>query len=173
MRGTIEAAGCQLSSKEAVLISRHSRTVVRTGLAIAIPVGTYARIAPCSVLAVKRSIDVGAGVIGADCRGELGAVLINNSEDEFCVQQGDRIAQLILGKISALAVEEASVLGDTSTGLHSGPANSFGGNPGTLSTTNEELSTPFKSNPKFSSVQYPRRVQDRDDNAWLQVISMS
>ena len=58
------------------------------GLAIAIPVGTYARIALGSGLVVKRSIDVGAGVVDAEYRSKLGGALINNPDDKFRVQQG-------------------------------------------------------------------------------------
>ena len=92
MRGTIGAARYDLSSSEAILIPGPSRTVVRTGLAIVIPVGTYARIALPSRITAKRSNDVGAGVVEADYRAKLGFVLINDSDDEFRVQQGDRIA---------------------------------------------------------------------------------
>ena len=59
-------------------------------------------LAPRSGLAVRKYIDVGAGVIDADYRGEIGVVLFNHSEDDFQVKQGDRIAQLILEKIAKL-----------------------------------------------------------------------
>ena len=62
--------------------------MVRTGLAIAIPVGTYARIAPRSIFAVKQSIDVGVGVVDADYRGDLGVDPINNSDDKFGSSKG-------------------------------------------------------------------------------------
>ena len=63
---------------------------------------------------MKRSIDVGAGVVDADYRGDLGVVLINNPDHEFRVQQGDRIAQLILENTNTLPVEEVSGLDDNS-----------------------------------------------------------
>ena len=113
VRGTIGAAGYDLSSVEAVLIPGRSRAVVRTKLAIAVPVGTYARIAPRSGRAVNQSIDVEAGVVDAYYCGKLGVVLINNSDDEFRIQQGDRIGHLILEKISTPAVEDMSALDDT------------------------------------------------------------
>ena len=65
VKSTIGAAGYDLSSAEVILIPRHSRAVVWTGLAIAIPVGTYARIAPRSGIAVKQPIDVEAVVVDA------------------------------------------------------------------------------------------------------------
>ena len=69
---------------------------MKTGLAEVIPEGTYARIVPPSGLVVKHFIDVGAGVVDADYRGEVGVVLFNHATDDCRVRQGDRIAQLIL-----------------------------------------------------------------------------
>ncbi len=57
--------------------------MVKTGLSIAIPPGTYARVAPRSGLAVKHYIDTGAGVVDEDYRGEVGVVLFNHSETDF------------------------------------------------------------------------------------------
>ena len=65
---------------------------------IALPPGCYGRIAPRSGLAIKKFIDVGAGVIDADYRGEVGVILFNFSDSDFMVNMGDRIAQLILEK---------------------------------------------------------------------------
>ena len=87
---TIGAVGYELSSTEAVLITGRRRAVVPTGLAIAILAGAYAFIAQPSGFAVKPSIDVGAGVVHTDYRDKLGVVLINNSDDEFHVEQGDQ-----------------------------------------------------------------------------------
>ena len=92
VRGTFGAFGYDLSSAKAVFILGHSRVVVQTGLTIGIPVGTYAHIAPCSGLAVKWSIDAGAGFVDASYHGEVGVILIHNSDNEFRVQEGDRIA---------------------------------------------------------------------------------
>ena len=58
------------------------------------PPGCYGRVAPRSGLAVKKFIDLGAGVIDSDYRGELGVVLFNFSNEDFCINTGDRIAQL-------------------------------------------------------------------------------
>ena len=69
-----------------------------TGLAISFPAGLYARIAPRSGLALKRFIDVGAGVVDGDYCGEVGVVLFNHGDQDFQVKMGDRIAQLILEK---------------------------------------------------------------------------
>ena len=90
--------------------------VVKTGISIAVPEGCYGRIAPRSGLAVKKFIDVGAGVIDADYRGEVGVVLFNHSEEDFKVKPGDRIAQLILEKIDTPQVKEVEELPDTTHG---------------------------------------------------------
>lgn len=66
--------------------------MVSTGISMAIPEGYYGRVAPRSGLAVKNFIDVGAGVIDSDYRGELKVLLFNFSEVDFEVKKGDRIA---------------------------------------------------------------------------------
>lgn len=99
MRATDGAAGYDLRSSENVVILPQYRKLVSTDLIISIPSNHYARIAPRSGLSVKE-IDVGAGVVDFDYRGILKVLLINNSNREFQVQVGDRIAQLILEKCS-------------------------------------------------------------------------
>ena len=66
----------------------HGRAVVKTGLQIAIPAGTYARVAPRSGLAVKHFIDTGAGVVDEDYRGEVGVVLFNHADTPFQGEAG-------------------------------------------------------------------------------------
>ena len=92
------------------MIPSKGKGVVQTGLAISFPLGVYARIAPRSGLAVKKFIDVGAGVVDSDYRGEIGVVLFNHSVVDFPVPVGDRIAQLILEKIKTPAVQKVIVL---------------------------------------------------------------
>ena len=66
---------------------------------MAIPIGNYGRVAPRSGLAVKNFVDVGAGVVDSDYRGEVKVLLFNfHPEDSFTVKPGDRIAQLIIEK---------------------------------------------------------------------------
>jgi hypothetical protein len=89
---------------------------VKTDLSIAIPVGTYARVAPRSGLAWKHSIDVGAGIIDADYRGPVGVILFNHSDTDFTIQAGDRIAQLILQLIITPQVLEVEDLDTTTRG---------------------------------------------------------
>ena len=83
---------------------------------MAIPEGHYGRVAPRSGLAVKNFIDVGAGVIDCDYRGALGVVLFNHSADDFHIKPGDRIAQLIIEKISTPDVVEVDDLDETARG---------------------------------------------------------
>jgi len=72
--------------------------------------------APRSGLAWKNHIDVGAGVVDADYRGNVGVILFNHGEADFTVKQGDRVAQLILEKVEIARVVEASELPDTQRG---------------------------------------------------------
>ena len=106
IRGSKGAAGYDLHAAEKCVIQANTRGVVKTGIAIEIPKGLYARIAPRSGLSVKKSIDVGAGVVDRDYRGEIGVVLINHSSKDFEVNVGDRIAQMILEQIKTPEVEE-------------------------------------------------------------------
>ena len=115
-RGSEEAAGYDIASAEDTVVPAKGKTVVKTGISVAIPEGCYGRIAPRSGLAVKRFIDVGAGVIDADYRGEIGVVLFNHSDEDFVVKPGDRIAQLLLEKIETPTVKEAEELPDTKRG---------------------------------------------------------
>ena len=115
-RATEDAAGYDLASAEETVVPAKGKTVVKTGISIAIPEGCYGRIAPRSGLAVKNFIDVGAGVIDADYRGEVGVVLFNHSDEDFKVKQGDRIAQLILEKICTPQVKETVELPSTVRG---------------------------------------------------------
>ena len=107
IRGSSGAAGYDLTSTESHVILPGHRAVVGTGLAIEIPEGTYGRIAPRSGLAVKSGIQVGAGVVDSDYRGEVKVVLFNQDHtNTYIVKPGYRIAQLILEKIECPAVEE-------------------------------------------------------------------
>lgn len=73
--------------------------LVDTDISIAVPVGTYGRVAPRSGLASKHSIDVGAGVIDADYRGPVKVLLFNLSDNDFDVAVGERVAQLIIERV--------------------------------------------------------------------------
>ncbi|KAL1348633.1 deoxyuridine 5'-triphosphate nucleotidohydrolase [Arachis hypogaea] len=110
------SAGYDLSSAVETKIPARGKALVATDLSISIPEGTYARIAPRSGLALKHSIDVGAGVIDADYRGPVGVILFNHSDVDFEVKVGDRVAQLILEKIVTPDVVEVEDLDSTVRG---------------------------------------------------------
>ena len=115
-RSTDGAAGYDLCASQNCTIPTKGKGLVKTRFSLSFPVGLYARIAPRSGLALKKFIDVGAGVVDADYRGEVGVVLFNHGDQDFEVKMGDRIAQLILEKISTPEVEEVSALEDTVRG---------------------------------------------------------
>ncbi|PIA55706.1 hypothetical protein AQUCO_00700189v1 [Aquilegia coerulea] len=109
-KGSVLSAGYDLSSATETKVPARGKALIPTDLSIAIPEGTYARVAPRSGLAWKHSIDVGAGVIDADYRGPVGVILFNHSDVDFEVKIGDRIAQLIIEKIMTPDVVEVDDL---------------------------------------------------------------
>lgn len=116
LRGSNDAAGYDLSSAVQAIVPARGRQLIATDLAIAVPPGTYGRVAPRSGLALKKGIDVGAGVIDADYRGSVGVILFNHSDEEFRIEPGDRIAQLILERIVTPPILEVEDLDATSRG---------------------------------------------------------
>lgn len=96
VRASSGAAGYDLSAAHDAVIPAKGKGIVKTDLCMIVPPGTYGRIAPRSGLAVKSFIDVGAGVIDSDYRGNVGIVLFNFGTTDFNVAHGDRVAQLIL-----------------------------------------------------------------------------
>jgi dUTP pyrophosphatase len=115
-RATELAAGYDISASEDAKIPSHGRFAVSTGISIGLPGGTYGRIAPRSGLAYKFGIDVLAGVIDADYRGEVKVILYNFGEHPFVIQKGDRIAQLIIEKNETPDVMIVADIGDTVRG---------------------------------------------------------
>jgi dUTP pyrophosphatase len=126
-------AGYDLFSTEYVTLEPGQRTLISTGLSIAIPEGYYGRIAPRSGLAVKKGIDVMAGVIDSTYRGEVKILLINlnfegynltpsvyesmfGSGNKIDIKPGDRIAQLIIEKCYSSEWTEMETLNDTQRG---------------------------------------------------------
>lgn len=112
-RGSLGACGLDIHSVQELTIKSGQRESVRTGLAVAIPTGFYGRTAPRSGLAFNRGVDVLAGVIDADYRGEIICLLINFGEQDFKVNVGDRIAQLLIEKVATLEPEWTEKLNST------------------------------------------------------------
>ncbi|XP_039073979.1 deoxyuridine 5'-triphosphate nucleotidohydrolase, mitochondrial isoform X1 [Hyaena hyaena] len=115
-KGSARAAGYDLYSAYDYTVPPMEKALVKTDIQIALPSGCYGRIAPRSGLAAKHFIDVGAGVIDEDYRGNVGVVLFNFGKEKFEVKKGDRIAQLICERIFYPEIEEVQVLDDTERG---------------------------------------------------------
>lgn len=115
-RASAAAAGYDLSSAEDTVIPARGKGLAKTDIAIAVPAGTYGRVAPRSGLALKKGIDVGAGVIDADYRGNVGVILFNHGDEPFEIKRGDRIAQLILERIVTPDVDLVDDLDATDRG---------------------------------------------------------
>jgi dUTP pyrophosphatase len=116
VRGSAFAAGYDLFAAHAGIVPARGKALIKTNIAIQLPSGTYGRVAPRSGLAWKHSIDVGAGVIDEDYRGDVGVILFNFSDTDFAIAEGDRIAQLILEKYAVADVVEAEELEDSVRG---------------------------------------------------------
>ena len=116
VRGSDGAAGYDLASAYDYVVPARGKELVKTDLSIAIPKDTYARIAPRSGLAWKHFIDTGAGVVDYDYRGNVGVILFNHGEKDFEVKKGDRVAQLILERITTPEVAEVEDLDATDRG---------------------------------------------------------
>lgn len=94
------------------------RSIVGTGLFIELPIGFEAQVRPRSGLAAKKGITVlnTPGTIDADYRGEIGVILVNLSNEDFIIENGERIAQLVIAKHERAEWVEVEELSDTSRG---------------------------------------------------------
>jgi deoxyuridine 5'-triphosphate nucleotidohydrolase len=115
-RGTEQAAGLDLYAAESKMLISGSRRIVSTGVSIAIPPGFVGLIWPRSGLAVRHGIDVLAGVIDADYRGELCVVLMNHGGVDCHIKAGDRIAQLVIQPFAMLGLDKVDGLPPTVRG---------------------------------------------------------
>ncbi len=117
---TPHAAGLDLRAdiKESILLKKSERSLVPTGFAVEIPVGFEGQVRARSGLAIKNGIAVvnAPGTIDADYRGEVCVILINLSDQDFTIQRGDRIAQLVISPVVQPTIIEVSDLSDTSRG---------------------------------------------------------
>ncbi len=117
---TEHSAGMDIRANlsEPVLLKPLQRCLIPTGLYIALPVGYEAQIRPRSGLAIKKGISVlnSPGTIDADYRGEICIILVNLSSDDFLIEDGERIAQMVIAKHEQAVWEQVEVLTETQRG---------------------------------------------------------
>lgn len=117
---TTSSAGMDLRANitEPITLKSLERAIVPTGLFIELPEGYEAQIRPRSGLAAKRGITLlnSPGTIDADYRGELGIILVNLSTESFTIENGERIAQMVISKFEQVQWEQVTVLSETERG---------------------------------------------------------
>ncbi len=117
---TSASAGLDIRAfiEEKLTLSPGERKLIKTGLLLEIPEGYEAQVRPRSGLALKNGITVlnSPGTIDADYRGEIGVILINHSSENFEINSGDRIAQLIFAKVEQAVWFETESLNETERG---------------------------------------------------------
>ena len=117
---TAHSAGMDLRANltEPIVLKPLERVLVPTGLFIELPVGFEAQIRPRSGLALKKGITVlnSPGTIDADYRGEVGIILINLSNEEFVIQHGERICQMVIARHEHIGWQSVEVLEETDRG---------------------------------------------------------
>jgi dUTP pyrophosphatase len=117
---TLASAGMDLRANidDPIVLKPLERTIIKTGLYIALAKGYEAQVRPRSGLAAKFGITVlnAPGTIDADYRGEIGVILVNVSNDDFTINDGDRGAQMVIAKYEHIEWNEVSELSETSRG---------------------------------------------------------
>ena len=117
---TVLSAGMDLRANltEPIVLKPLARCLVPTGLYIALPEGYEAQVRPRSGLALKKGITVlnSPGTIDADYRGEIGVILVNLSAEEFVIEDGERIAQMVIARYEQTEWELVDTLDDTERG---------------------------------------------------------
>ena len=117
---TPHAAGLDLRAnlEAPVTLAPLERVLIPTGLSLEIPVGYEAQVRPRSGLAVKHGIGIvnSPGTIDADYRGEIQVLLVNLSDEPFVVNDGERIAQLVVARHETITWQPAEVLSETQRG---------------------------------------------------------
>lgn len=105
---TEEAAGMDVRSAVDIVIQPSKRAMVQTGLAVEIPKGFEIQVRPRSGLALKHGITItnSPGTVDSDYRGELCVILHNLGDEDFVVQRGDRIAQLVMAPVARATIIE-------------------------------------------------------------------
>ena len=118
---TIYSAGMDLRANidKPITLNPLNRILVKTGLFIELPIGYEAQVRPRSGLAFKRGVSVlnSPGTIDADYRGEIGVILINLSDKDFIIEDGERIAQMVINKHEQADWIEVNDLDETERGI--------------------------------------------------------
>ncbi|MEO0572826.1 MAG: dUTP diphosphatase [Bacteroidota bacterium] len=117
---TEASAGMDLRANisESITLQPLERVIIKTGLFIELPIGFEAQVRPRSGLAAKKGITVlnAPGTIDADYRGEIGVILVNLSNDDFVIEDGERIAQMVISKHDRASWVEVKELSKTERG---------------------------------------------------------
>ena len=117
---TEQSAGMDLRANidDPIVLKPLERRLIPTGLHIALPKGFEAQVRPRSGLALKKGVTVlnSPGTVDADYRGEIGVVLINLSQEDFVINDGERIAQLVIARHETADLIEVTVLNETERG---------------------------------------------------------
>lgn len=117
---TVHSAGMDLKANidDKIVLKSFERVLVPTGLFLELPEGYEAQIRPRSGLALKRGITLlnSPGTIDADYRGEVGVILINFSNEDFVIEDGERIAQMVIAKHETIQWEQVEILNSTTRG---------------------------------------------------------
>ena len=104
------SVGYVLCSAEELVVPGHGKGLIKSGIAVAVPQGTYGRVAPLSGLAWRHHLNVAAGVVDQDYRGLLAIVVFNHATSPFQIRRGDHVAQLMLERVSTPLVVQVSAL---------------------------------------------------------------
>jgi len=115
---TAGSAGMDVRAAEALTLTPGKRGLVGTGLAFAIPAGYEIQVRPRSGLAFKKGISIPntPGTIDSDYRGELKVILINHGDEDFVIERGDRIAQIVVAPVQRGVLVEVADLDETQRG---------------------------------------------------------
>lgn len=117
---TIASAGMDLRANisESITLKPLERAIIPTGIYMELPIGAEAQVRPRSGLAAKKGITVlnAPGTIDADYRGEVGVILVNLSNEDFVIENGERIAQMVIARFEQAQWQEVEVLSSTDRG---------------------------------------------------------
>ena len=115
-RGTPDSAGLDFYSAENAVIAAGKHKLIHTDISMEIPKGHYGKLSARSGLALKNRIDVKAGVIDSDYRGEIGIILENNGNEDFDINIGNRIAQMVILKCPNMTIDVTDSLVESDRG---------------------------------------------------------